>query len=100
MESDGPLPSADLDFHATDAPWRSDYKFKRQDMHNLQRPETIESLFYMWRITGDSTYRDWGWEIFQSFVQHTAVADGAGFTSLANANEIPRDCATTWRASG
>lgn len=30
------------------------------------RPETIESLFYMWRLTKNQTYRDWGWNIFEA----------------------------------
>lgn len=90
MDSDGPLSSLDMG-PDSDAPWRSDYTIKRQDMHNLQRPETVESLYYMWCITGDEKYREWGWEIFTSFVRHTVVDDGAGFTSLGNANKIPPD---------
>lgn len=71
-----------------DAEWRSEYVIKSQDSHNLQRPETVESLFYMWRITGDERYRHWGWEMFQSFVEHTAV-NQTGYSSLQNVNEIP-----------
>lgn len=94
--------------------WREDVQIHRQDRHNLQRPETVESLFYMYRITGDEMYREWGWEIFKAFVKHTAVvdfdyqhrratgpdADGpdastrsngriVSFTSLDNAHMIP-----------
>ena len=72
-----------------EAEWRSDYVVKPNDAHNLQRPETVESLFYMWRITGDEIYRHWGWEMFQRFVEHTAVEDGGGFTSIDNVNHIP-----------
>lgn len=72
-----------------DASWRSDYTVKPMDSHNLQRPETVESLFYMWRITGDVKYREWGWEMFEAFVKYTSSADGAGYTSLSNANVIP-----------
>lgn len=72
-----------------DAEWRKDFDVKPFDSHNLQRPETVESLFYMWRITGDVKYREWGWEMFKSFMNYTAVEDGGGFTSLANANVIP-----------
>lgn len=72
-----------------EAEWRKDFVIKSQDTHNLQRPETVESLFYMWRITGDRRYRDWGWEMFKSFMKHTAVPEGGGFTSLSNANVIP-----------
>lgn len=72
-----------------EAPWRQDFDVHRNDVHNLQRPETVESLFYMWRITGDVKYRNWGWEMFRSFMNHTAVEEGGGFTSLSNANILP-----------
>lgn len=72
-----------------EAEWRKDFTVKPGDSHNLQRPETVESLFYMWRITGDVKYREWGWEMFKSFMNYTAVEDAGGFTSLSNANVIP-----------
>ncbi|KTW28962.1 hypothetical protein T552_01592 [Pneumocystis carinii B80] len=50
------------------------------DKYNLQRPETIESLFVLWRITKNITYREWGWEIFEAFKEYTKV-DG-GYTSV------------------
>jgi mannosyl-oligosaccharide alpha-1,2-mannosidase len=28
----------------------------------ILRPETVESFFYMWRITGDPQYQEWGWK--------------------------------------
>lgn len=88
-------------------PWRSDIDIRRNDRHNLQRPETIESLLYMYRITGDEIYRQWGWEIFKSFIRYTAVVEKKqashlptstskepvfcikGFTSLGNADVVP-----------
>ncbi|KEY74110.1 hypothetical protein S7711_05360 [Stachybotrys chartarum IBT 7711] len=72
-----------------DAAWRNDFIVKPADSHNLQRPETVESLLYMWRITGEEKYREWGWEMFKSFMNYTAVEEGGGFTSLSNANVIP-----------
>ena len=36
-----------------------------QDAHNLLRPEMLESLFVLWRATGNTKYRDWGWHIFR-----------------------------------
>lgn len=88
--------------------WHDDIEIHRNDRHNLQRPETIESLVYMYRITGDDMYRQWGWEIFKSFVKHTAVVEKKstssriptttskepifrikGFTSLGNADVVP-----------
>eukprot|EP00164_Ancoracysta_twista_P002808 GFYU01003736.1.p1 GENE.GFYU01003736.1~~GFYU01003736.1.p1 ORF type:complete len:603 (+),score=177.51 GFYU01003736.1:130-1938(+) len=35
--------------------------------HNLLRPETVETLFYMYYYTNDKKYQDWGWEIFKGF---------------------------------
>ncbi|KFY07850.1 hypothetical protein V492_06767 [Pseudogymnoascus sp. VKM F-4246] len=78
---------------APGAEWRKDFVVKANDRHNLQRPETVESLFYMWRITGDVMYREWGWEMFKSFMEHTAVELGGGFTSLRNADVIPPEMA-------
>ncbi|KAG0741213.1 hypothetical protein G6F62_009250 [Rhizopus arrhizus] len=36
------------------------------DERYLLRPETIESLFILYRITGDQKYQEYGWEIFQA----------------------------------
>ncbi|KAF7715495.1 Mannosyl-oligosaccharide 1,2-alpha-mannosidase [Penicillium ucsense] len=84
--------------------WREDIEIHNLDRHNLQRPETVESLFYMYRITGDEIYREWGWEMFKSFVKYTAVVEVEenevvdntnvvkrikGFTSLSNADTLP-----------
>lgn len=71
------------------ATWKRDYVVKPLDAHNLQRPETVESLFLMYRITGDSLYREWGWKIFQAFRKHAVLGDGEGYTSLDNVNVVP-----------
>ncbi|KAM7369297.1 hypothetical protein PAMP_013576 [Pampus punctatissimus] len=71
-----------------------DVVVKPADRHNLLRPETVESLFYMYRYTKDTKYRDWGWEILQSFEKYTKVS-GGGYTSINNVcdpvNPGPRD---------
>lgn len=72
-----------------EATWRKDYDVHSNDVHNLQRPETVESLFYMWRITGDVKYREWGWEMFKSFLKYTQVEENGDFSSLSKANVIP-----------
>ena len=36
-----------------------------QDAHNLLRPEAVESLFLLWRATGDVQYRELGWLVFR-----------------------------------
>jgi mannosyl-oligosaccharide alpha-1,2-mannosidase len=86
--------SAPEDAPGREAEWKKDFIIKSGDTHNLQRPETVESLFYMWRITGDEIYRQWGWEIFEAFVKHTTVADGASFSSINNVNDVEH---TNWR---
>ncbi|KAI8315548.1 Mannosyl-oligosaccharide 1,2-alpha-mannosidase [Colletotrichum sp. SAR11_240] len=69
--------------------WHKDFIIKPLDAHNLQRPETVESLFMMYRVTGDSMYREWGWKIFQAFREHTMAPDGEGFTSLNDVRTVP-----------
>lgn len=64
--------------------WISDIELHAQDTHNLQRPETIESLLYMYRITGDDQYREWGWKMFKSFVKHTAVVEKVSFSEYTD----------------
>ena len=76
-----------------DADWRQDVIIHEQDFHNLQRPETVESLYYMWKITGKQIYREWGWEMFQSFMEHSKLTDEFGnvyaYTSLGNVDVVP-----------
>jgi Glycosyl hydrolase family 47 len=40
------------------------------------RPELIESLFVLYRVTSDPMYQDWAWEIFQSLEQHCKTPTG------------------------
>ncbi|XP_042770154.1 endoplasmic reticulum mannosyl-oligosaccharide 1,2-alpha-mannosidase [Panthera pardus] len=73
---------------------RKDVQVKPADRHNLLRPETVESLFYLHRLTGERKYQDWGWEILQSFNKYTRVPSG-GYSSISNVqdplNPQPRD---------
>ena len=89
MMADGALSGPREFAEDPDAEWRQDYIIKPGDAHNLQRPETVESLFYMYRITGDEMYREVGWTIFEAFVKHTAVPDDGGFSSIGDVNHIP-----------
>lgn len=41
------------------------------DGRYVLRPEAIESIFYMYRITGDAKYQDIAWEMFQAISTHT-----------------------------
>lgn len=55
---------------------------KQNEKYYIQRPEVIESYFYMWRFTHDQKYRDWGWEAAQAIEKHCRVENG--YTGLKN----------------
>lgn len=71
-----------------DSMYKHDIRIRPADRHNLLRPETVESLFILYRITEDPRYRNWGWNIFQAFERHTKVNSG-GYTSLSDVTVIP-----------
>ena len=54
--------------------------------HNLLRPETVESLFVLWWVTGDEKYRDWGWHIFVAFERLCRLQDG-GYSGLKDVTD-------------
>ena len=66
---------------------------KTADSHYLLRPETIESLWYLYQVTGDERYRSWGWEMFQGIERYCRTP--VGYTSIGNvrnpSNTAPRD---------
>ncbi|RKP24866.1 glycoside hydrolase [Syncephalis pseudoplumigaleata] len=57
--------------------------------YNILRPETLESLFLMWRATGDAKYRERAWRIFEAFKKHALTPDGSCFTSIADVTKVP-----------
>lgn len=48
------------------------------------RPEVIESFYYAYRITGNTTYQDWAWDAFVAINATTRV--GAGFSEISDVN--------------
>ncbi|XP_042048071.1 mannosyl-oligosaccharide 1,2-alpha-mannosidase MNS1-like [Salvia splendens] len=65
-----------------------------QDMNvgtswNILRPETVESLFYLWRLTGNKTYQEWGWNIFQAFEKNSRT--DSGYVGLKDVNTGVKD---------
>ncbi|KAJ2655786.1 mannosyl-oligosaccharide alpha-1,2-mannosidase [Coemansia sp. RSA 1200] len=59
------------------------------DRHNLLRPETVESLFILWRITGEAKWRDYGWRIFEAFARWARLPDGHGYSNLLGVTVMP-----------
>ncbi|KAJ4750121.1 hypothetical protein LUZ62_084526 [Rhynchospora pubera] len=72
----------------TSSEYLNDIVIKHLDRHNLLRPETVESLMYLHRITEDPKYREWGWQIFEAFEKYTKVESG-GYTSLDDVTSVP-----------
>jgi len=56
---------------------------------NIMRPETVESLFYLWRLTGNKTYQEWGWNIFEAFEKNSRVE--GGYVGLKDVNTGVKD---------
>ena len=55
------------------------------------RPETVESYFYLWRVTKEQKFRDWAWEAFLAL--NTSCRGEFGFYGLNDVNNPsnPRD---------
>jgi len=64
-------------------PGASDLYVKPRDAHNILRPETVESLFYLYRVTGERVYQEWAWQIFVAFEKHAKIETG-GYSGLQN----------------
>ncbi|KAL8675398.1 MAG: hypothetical protein Q9168_000229 [Polycauliona sp. 1 TL-2023] len=58
----------------------------------ILRPEAIESVFIMYRVTGDDYWRSKGWAMFQSIQNYTRAEFGASAISdVMSANPLPMD---------
>ncbi|CAH4038456.1 endoplasmic reticulum mannosyl-oligosaccharide 1,2-alpha-mannosidase isoform X1 [Pieris brassicae] len=55
---------------------------KLADAHSLLRPEFVESLYVMYQLTGNTTYQDWGWQVYMGIEKYARVP--RGYTSLTN----------------
>ena len=54
----------------------------------LLRPEAIETWMYLYRVTKQEKYREWGWNVFKSIRRWCKVADG-GYSGLKSVLEVP-----------
>ncbi|KAI8592931.1 glycoside hydrolase [Geranomyces variabilis] len=86
--ADVPHRGASLRPPVSGRPIEEDFKIHPQDAHNLLRPETIESFFVLYRVTGDPIWRERGWEMFQAFEKWCKV-EGGGYTSLNDVRVEP-----------
>ncbi|KAJ6559325.1 glycoside hydrolase [Mycena sp. CBHHK59/15] len=58
------------------------------DARYMLRPETVESLFIAWRLTGDVRYRDYSWAIFSSIEKHCRLP-GGGYATVVDVDTVP-----------
>lgn len=49
---------------------------KSQERAYLLRPETIESYFILWRLTGDTKYREWAWQAAEAIEKYCRARGG------------------------
>ncbi|KHN95074.1 Glycoside hydrolase, family 47 [Metarhizium album ARSEF 1941] len=54
------------------------------DARYMLRPEAIESVFYMWRVTGDGIWRDAAWRMWEGIVKETETE--LAFASIQDAS--------------
>jgi len=52
---------------------------------HLNRPYTIESIFYMWRLTGNREWQERGWKLFTKWAE-ASITD-VGFAELQDVTE-------------
>ncbi|CAI2735913.1 unnamed protein product [Schistosoma spindalis] len=52
----------------------------------LLRPETVESYFYLWRLTKDPKYRVWAWDVAQAIEKYART--NAGYSGLHDVYSI------------
>ncbi|KAH6846997.1 glycoside hydrolase [Chaetomium sp. MPI-CAGE-AT-0009] len=48
-----------------------------KDPRYILRPEAIESVFYLWRITGEAEWREAAWDMFEAVARATATETGS-----------------------
>lgn len=58
-----------------------------RDASYLLRPEAIESVFYMWRITGDAVWREAAWTMFRAVVAATETR--LAYSAIRDVNTPP-----------
>ncbi|XP_069742958.1 mannosyl-oligosaccharide 1,2-alpha-mannosidase IA isoform X4 [Narcine bancroftii] len=53
---------------------------RQNEKYYILRPEVIETHMYMWRLTHDPKYREWGWEAVQAIEKNCRV--DAGYSGI------------------
>jgi mannosyl-oligosaccharide alpha-1,2-mannosidase len=64
---------------------RGERGYEVVDAKYILRPEVVESLFYLWRITNKEVYRERAWRVFEALSKHCRVP--GGFSGLTDVNQ-------------
>mmetsp|Transcript_492 Transcript_492/g.1084 ORF Transcript_492/g.1084 Transcript_492/m.1084 type:complete len:613 (+) Transcript_492:244-2082(+) len=59
---------------------------RKHAVYYILRPETAESFYILYTLTGDPTYREWGWEMFLSILQYCQT--DLAFGSLKDVDNV------------
>lgn len=70
-----PAPAGEADFYETAGFWASSPQY-------ILRPETMESLYMAYRVTGDKKWQDLVWKGYSAIVEATRT--GSAFAELAD----------------
>ncbi|KAJ2079797.1 mannosyl-oligosaccharide alpha-1,2-mannosidase [Coemansia sp. RSA 988] len=80
-----------------DIPFNSNEQLKKPDgdilvhsldRHYILRPETVESFYLLWKITGETRWREYGWQVFEA-IEKWVWSPEYGYTSIHNVCVIP-----------
>ena len=66
---------------------KADMVIPADSARNLLRPETVESLYFMWYYTGNPKYRQYATEIFEAFKKHSKAA--FGYSAVVDVRNVP-----------
>ncbi|TFK39927.1 glycoside hydrolase family 47 protein [Crucibulum laeve] len=68
---------------------RRDYAIRKSGY--LLRPETVESLYILWRVTGDTKWRTRGWAIFEAIEKECRTASGYANLISVQVSPAPKE---------
>ncbi|KAG2225553.1 hypothetical protein INT45_013664 [Circinella minor] len=60
-------------------------KALHSDKNYKLQPEALESIYILYRITGDRNYQEYGWEIFQSLENYCKT--DVAYSSIYNVDD-------------
>jgi len=71
-----------------------DFSVDPRAPHNALRPEAMESIYILYRLTRNEKYRLWAWDLFKSFVRYCRIP-GGGYAGLKDVRDFSIDATST-----